>query len=120
MVAKAEMVEQTRKNRLTDKKDYHRHHNIQSRQWQYTPAGKSGNRDSGTWSRPVALLPAGRFVRRFRKLENKSPAIAMLSTRVPIFQLGPTRAAYADVTRIEAKARGTSSMSRIGAAHQQT
>src|SRR5271155_2594496 len=45
-----------------------------------------GRSDSGIWSRPLARLLDGRLRRRLQKLEKRSPAIAKLPTKRPIFQ----------------------------------
>src|SRR5664280_3325418 len=64
---------------------------------------RSGNSDSGIWSRPTALLLGCKPRRRFRKLENRSPAIAMVDTTKPSFNVRPSSDAQADVTKIETR-----------------
>ena len=56
----------------------------------------SGNSDSGTWSNPIALLLGGSFIRRFKKLEKRSPAIAVLPTIAPVLHPRPDK--YAPIT----------------------
>jgi hypothetical protein len=62
---------------------------------------RSGNRDSGTWSSPIALLLAVSLRRRFKKLEKRSPAIAALPTSAPILNPRPTKYALTMVSRTE-------------------
>ena len=64
---------------------------------------RSGNRDSGTWSSPTALLLAASLIRRFKKLEKRSPDIAALPISAPILHPRPTKHAPTAVTRTERK-----------------
>ena len=52
---------------------------------------RSGNRDSGTWSSPTALLLAGSLMRRFKKLEKRSPDMAALPISAPVLHPRPTQ-----------------------------
>jgi len=62
---------------------------------------RSGNRDSGTWSSPTALLLTGSPMRRFKKLEKRSPDMAALPTNAPILHPRPTKHAPTAVARTE-------------------
>jgi hypothetical protein len=64
---------------------------------------RSGNRDSGTWSSPTALLLAASLMRRFKKLEKRSPDIAALPISAPVLHPRPTRHAPTAVIRTERK-----------------
>jgi hypothetical protein len=64
---------------------------------------RSGNRDSGTWSSPTALLLAGSLMRRFKKLEKRSPDMAPLAMSAPVLDPSPTRHAPIAVARTERK-----------------
>src|SRR5450756_648316 len=67
------------------------------------PQASSGNRDSGIWSRPTARLLGCKPRRRFKKLERRSPAIAVVATTKPIFNVRPSSGAQADVMKIETR-----------------
>jgi hypothetical protein len=60
-----------------------------------------GNKHSGIWSRPVTRLLGAKLKRRFIKLENKSPAIAILPMRVPVTAAKPSKGATAVVNATE-------------------
>jgi hypothetical protein len=62
---------------------------------------RSGNSDSGTWSNPIALLLGGSFIRRFKKLEKRSPAIAALPINAPVLHPRPVKSAPITVANIE-------------------
>jgi len=63
----------------------------------------TGNRDSGIWSRPIAWLLEGSFILRFKKLEKRSPVMAIIATTTPIFHSSPINGANAVVNMIENK-----------------
>ena len=63
----------------------------------------SGNSDSGIWSRPIAWPLDWKPSRRFKKLESKSPAIAVVATSKQILNVKPISGAQADVMKIETR-----------------
>ena len=63
----------------------------------------AGNSDSGIWSRPIAWLLEGRFILRFKKLEKRSPVMAINATTTPIFHSSPINGANAVVIMVENK-----------------
>ena len=62
---------------------------------------RSGNKDSGIWSSPLALLLIGNCIRRFKKLEKRSPDIAAPPISAPILYPSPTNRAPIAVTSTE-------------------
>ena len=71
---------------------------VSEKGWRQT---SSGNSDSGTWSNPIALLLGGSFIRRFKKLEKRSPAIAALPINAPVLHPRPVKSAPITVANIE-------------------
>ena len=70
------------------------------------PQASSGRSDSGTWSRPGAMLLGGSPRRRLMKLESRSPAIAAAATSAPSRQERPiSRAAATVASRAAASPR---------------
>ncbi|HEY2456524.1 MAG TPA: hypothetical protein VGI13_04425 [Candidatus Acidoferrum sp.] len=61
----------------------------------------AGNSDSGIWSSPHAWLLEGRFILRFKKLEKRSPVMAIIATTTPIFHSSPINGANAVVVMVE-------------------
>ena len=61
----------------------------------------SGNKDSGSWSNPNAILLGGMPRRRLIKLDNRSPAMDAAANKAPISNGYPINIAPTEVTTIE-------------------
>ena len=101
-VAQLQSIKQARKDHLADEENARGHNNVYRGYIDDGATYKEWDQRFGTWSSAVALLLGGRLRRRLRKLEKRSPAMAVAPTKSPVVQAKPTMGAVATVAAREA------------------